>query len=86
MAEEATAAGRSLAQESEQLASLVGQFRLGNVAELEPARRAKVERAAAEAAHKADTQAPRRQLKTPASRNGSALRKPEPGEEEWQDF
>ncbi len=31
MAEEATAAGRSLAQEAEQLTGLVGQFQLGNV-------------------------------------------------------
>jgi methyl-accepting chemotaxis protein len=40
MAEEATAAGRSLAQEAETLTSLVAQFRLGNVAEFQPARRA----------------------------------------------
>ncbi len=40
MAEEATAAGRSLAQEAEQLTGLVGQFRLGTIAEFQPARRA----------------------------------------------
>ena len=91
MAEEATAAGRSLAQEAEQLTSLVGQFRLGNVAEFQPARRAQAARKAEpvrQAASKADAQAPKRQLKTPAGRNGSAVRKPEaqPAEEGWQDF
>jgi methyl-accepting chemotaxis protein len=102
MAEEATAAGRSLAVEAEQLAGLVGQFRLGNVAELQPARRA-ASQASSRAASRAepirspglgkgDAGAPRphepqRQLKVPAGRNGSALRKPDPAAEEgWQDF
>ena len=40
MAEQATAAGRSLAQEAEELSSLVGQFQLGTGAEFQPARRA----------------------------------------------
>jgi methyl-accepting chemotaxis protein len=90
MAEQATAAGRSLAQESEQLSSLVGQFRLGNVAAFEPARRAaKAEPVRQPSAPRADKGAPRRQLKVPAGRNGSAaLRQPEPAsaEEGWQDF
>jgi methyl-accepting chemotaxis protein len=38
MAEQATAAGRSLAQESDQLTSLIGQFRVGNVATFDQAR------------------------------------------------
>jgi methyl-accepting chemotaxis protein len=86
MAEEATAASRSLAQESEQLTSLVGQFRLGNVAQFEPARRATPAAEPVRQAHKADTSAPKRQLKTPAGRNGAAVRKAEPAEEGWQDF
>jgi methyl-accepting chemotaxis protein len=38
MAEQATAAGRSLAQESDQLTSLIGQFQVGNVSTLDRAR------------------------------------------------
>ena len=87
MAEEATAASRSLASESDQLMSLVGQFRLGNVAALpqrrpaataEPVRQPKAE----------DKAAPKRQLKVPAGLAGNALRKPEPEADEdgWQDF
>jgi methyl-accepting chemotaxis protein len=91
MAEEATAAGRSLAQEAEQLTSLIGQFQLGNVAHFQPARRPhKAERVrspAPQAAHKADAPAAKRQLKVPAGRNGSALRKPEAAPaEDWRDF
>jgi methyl-accepting chemotaxis protein len=92
MAEEATAAGRSLAQQAEELMGLVGRFRIGDVPQSGSARRvaANVERVRTPAAHaaRADTQAPKRQLKTPAGRNGSALRKPEPAsaEEAWQDF
>jgi methyl-accepting chemotaxis protein len=94
MAEEATAAGRSLAQEAEQLSGLVGQFRLGTVTSLEPARRAAAQSASkAEPIRspnlgKSDAQAPKRQLKVPAGRNGAAVRKPDPApaEEGWQDF
>jgi methyl-accepting chemotaxis protein len=94
MAEEATAAGRSLAQEAEQLSGLVGQFRLGNVAEFQPARRAapqssaKAEPIRSPNLGKGDAHAPKRQLKVPAGRNGAAVRKPEsqPAEEGWQDF
>ncbi len=89
MAEEATAASRSLEQEAETLTSLVGQFRLGNVAEFQPARRPQAAHKAEpvrQAASKADAQAPKRQLKTPAGRNGSTLHKPAPAEEGWQDF
>ncbi len=39
MAEEATAAAKSLTQESEQLASVMGQFRVGNVTSLDAAKR-----------------------------------------------
>jgi methyl-accepting chemotaxis protein len=87
MAEEATAAGRSLAQEAEQLTSLVGQFQLGNVASFQPARRVHKAEPVRTPASKAE-QAPKRQLKVPAGRNGSAVRKPEaqPAEEGWQDF
>ncbi len=91
MAEEATAAGRSLTQQAEQLTSLVGQFRLGDVAQSGPRRVAAkaepVRSPAAQAAHKAE-HAPKRQLKTPAGRNGAAVRKPETAEREegWQDF
>jgi methyl-accepting chemotaxis protein len=90
MAEQATAAGRSLAQEAEQLTGLVGQFRLGNVAELQPVRRAaaKAEPVRSPNLAKSDAPAAKRQLKVPAGRNGSALRKPEaqPAEDGWQDF
>jgi len=94
MAEQATAAGRSLAQESEQLSSLVGQFRLGNVAAFEPARRsaAKPETVRQPIAPRTEkgAHAPRRQLKVPAGRNGSAaVRQPEPAaaaDDGWQDF
>ena len=90
MAEEATAAGRSLAQEAEQLSGLVGQFRLGNVAEFQPARRAaaKAEPVRSPNLGKGDTQAAKRQLKVPAGRNGAAVRKPDPApaEDGWQDF
>jgi methyl-accepting chemotaxis protein len=90
MAEEATAAGRSLAQEAEQLSDLVGQFHLGNVVGLEPARRAASRPVPVRSPSlgKGDANAPRRQLKAPAGSNGSALRKPEPApaEEGWQDF
>jgi methyl-accepting chemotaxis protein len=87
MAEEATAAGRSLTQEAEQLSSLVGQFRLGNVTEFQLARRPQAASPPAPKAE-AEAQATKRQLKVPAGRNGSALRKPEPApaEESWQDF
>jgi methyl-accepting chemotaxis protein len=40
MAEQATAASRSLSQESDHLATLIGQFRVNNTAPVEPARRA----------------------------------------------
>jgi methyl-accepting chemotaxis protein len=87
MAEEATAAGRSLAQESDQLASLIGQFRLGSVAVREPVRRAAPKPAKAHAAVSAEAQAPKRQLKT-AGHGAAAVRKPEaaPAEDGWQDF
>ena len=79
MAEEATAAGRSLAQESQQLDGLVGQFKVGNVASLE-LRRAQA---------KAEAHAPKRQLKTLAGHGGAAaVRKAAPAADEqgWQDF
>jgi methyl-accepting chemotaxis protein len=88
MAEEATAAARSLSQEAEQLSGLVGQFRLGNAAEYQPARRvaAKAEPVRSPNLAKADVR--KRQHKTPAGSNGSALRKPEAAlaEDGWQDF
>jgi len=89
MAEEATAASRSLAQESEQLTRLVGQFRVGNVTAFEPARQAASNSEPARGPMiKGDLRAPKRQLKTLAGRNGAAVRKPEPApaEEGWQDF
>jgi methyl-accepting chemotaxis protein len=91
MAEEATAAGRSLTQQAEQLTSLVGQFRLSDVAQSGPRRvaaKAEVRSPAAQSAHKAEAHAPKRQLKVPAGRNGAAVRKPETAEREegWQDF
>ena len=89
MAEEATAASRSLAQESEKLSNLVDQFRLGNVTTLESARRVQsMPQPARHPASKAEPQLSKRQLKT-AGRNGSAaLRQPDPApaEDGWQDF
>jgi methyl-accepting chemotaxis protein len=79
MAEEATAASRSLAQESEQLDTLVGQFQLGNVMALEPVRKTKAESGRANVAV--------RQLKAVASRGVSAaMRKSAIQQEGWQDF
>jgi methyl-accepting chemotaxis protein len=83
MAEEATAAGHSLAQEGERLASLVGMFRLSSTAEVQPARHP-----AYAAESKIDAQATKRQLKVPSGREGSAVRKaePQPVGETWEDF
>jgi methyl-accepting chemotaxis protein len=78
MAEEATAAGRSLAQQAEQLIGLVGQFQIGSSTSVTPIRRAS-----------SKPEATRTALKTVAGRNGSAAaRKPEAAEREegWQDF
>jgi methyl-accepting chemotaxis protein len=90
MAEEATAASRSLAQESEKLSSLVDQFRLGNVTPLESARRVRsMPEPARQPASKAEPQPTRRQLKTLGGRNGSvALHQSDsvPAEDGWQDF
>ena len=81
MAEQATAAGLSLAQESEQLDALVDRFKMANVTEIEPARRAKAQA-------QAKVPAARVELKVPASRNSSAMPKSHagPAEEGWQDF
>jgi methyl-accepting chemotaxis protein len=90
MAEEATAASRSLAQESEKLSSLVDQFRLGDVTPLESARRVRsMPEPARQPASKAEPQPTRRQLKTLGGRNGSvALHQSDsvPAEDGWQDF
>jgi methyl-accepting chemotaxis protein len=66
MAEQATAAGRSLAQESEQLDGLVDRFKVANVTEIEPARRARAQA-------QAKAQAARPELRAPAGLNGSAI-------------
>jgi methyl-accepting chemotaxis protein len=79
MAEKATAAGRSLAQESDELARLVGQFHVSNVTMLEPVR---------QTARNSETEKGKRQYKTWAGHNGSALRSPEPAPagDGWKDF
>ena len=92
MVEEATAAGRSLAQQAEQLTGLVGQFRLGNVAQFGRPRRVA---AKAEPVRSPQPRPPTRpstrpsaSSRVPAGRNGAAVRKPETAEREegWQDF
>ena len=94
MAEEATAASRSLAQESEQLTSLIIQFQVSQsaaepmhrpAAAVPPARRAAQRPAPA----RPEAQAPRRELKTGASRHAAAaVPKPDPSaaEDGWRDF
>jgi methyl-accepting chemotaxis protein len=91
MAEEAIAAGRSLAQEAGQLSSLVGQFRLGSVAQFEPPRRAAVKGGPPhqpEPAAKA--YAPKRQLKVSGGRRDAVARQPNAevarAGDGWQDF
>jgi methyl-accepting chemotaxis protein len=87
MAEEATAVSRTLAEQSEELTSLIGEFRVGKPTELKPVRRAATARA--EQARRPTAQSVvRPQLKTLAGRNGSALPKSDPAADEqgWQDF
>jgi methyl-accepting chemotaxis protein len=93
MAEEATAAAKSLAQESAELSGLVSLFQVGEAAQMQPARRpaAAVEplaRAKAREPVKAEMPAPRRVGKVANGFNGAAARKLEPDAQEdgWQDF
>jgi methyl-accepting chemotaxis protein len=85
MAEQATAASRSLAQEGDQLASLIHQFSVTALASVAP-----IVRSAPPPAEAASTngRSPRPALKTMGGRNGSAVKKPEPAhaEEDWKDF
>jgi methyl-accepting chemotaxis protein len=95
MAEQATAASRSLSQESSELTNVVSLFKVGDDGSAPQQRRAVAKseavRSPARSSEPAKSETPpaRRQLKTPAGRNGSAaLRKPEAAadEEGWQDF
>ncbi len=93
MAEQATAVSHSLSEQSDQLTSLIGQFQVSSMAEFKQARRTAAEaKPVRRSPTRADTTTPQvhthqRQLRTP-SRNGSALRKPQPDAEPegWQDF
>ena len=82
MVEESTAASRSLAEEAEELGRLVSRFELGGAAAAPaaapaaPARR----RTPAPAARTVTA------LKSVGGRGASALRKPEPVEEGWEEF
>jgi methyl-accepting chemotaxis protein len=95
MAEEATAASRSLSRESAELSKLVSLFKVGDTPARIPARRtagkSEPVRSTIKSAEpgRADPQTSRRQLKTPAGRNGAAaVRKIDTAcqEEGWQDF
>ena len=85
MAEQATAASRSLSQESSELSNLVSLFQVGDTG-VEPMRRPAAR--VARPKDRFEVQSPRRQLKTPASRSGSAVRKAEPAAEDegWENF
>lgn len=82
MVEETTAAAHTLSHDSEELGRLIGRFKVGHVAVLEPSRA------------KPRPQAPRPALKTIGTHaRGGALRKPEPSpaessaaEESWEEF
>jgi methyl-accepting chemotaxis protein len=90
MAEQATAAARSLSQESIELSNLVGQFQVGGSGSVTTIRRASPRHEPVQrAAGKREPAAPQPALRTVAGRNGSAAaRKPEAAEREegWQDF
>ncbi len=85
MVEQATAASRSLSQESSELSSLVSLFQVGDTG-VEPMRRPAAR--VARPKDRFEVQSPRRQLKTPASRSGSAVRKAELAAEDegWENF
>ncbi|HMO41958.1 MAG TPA: methyl-accepting chemotaxis protein [Phenylobacterium sp.] len=81
MVEETTAASHALASEAESLAQSVGRFNIGSSGEQAPVRAPAAAPATAPAAR------PAPQMKT-TSREGSAVRKPEPSVESegWEEF
>jgi methyl-accepting chemotaxis protein len=90
MAEQATAVSHSLAEESDQLNSLIAQFQVSNVVKLERGRHADGEaqparRQPLKVASPPDRAVARR-TRTANGHAGAALRKAEPVEEGWEDF
>ena len=94
MAEQSSAASQSLSHETEQLAGLIGQFRVGqasgsgSVVAIETRSQGNM-KGAAQKPHKDDAaiRAPKRELRTAPGRQISATaRKPDPETESWEEF
>jgi methyl-accepting chemotaxis protein len=94
MAEQSSAASRSLSQEAGQLAGLIGQFKVSeesanaSVVALEARPRGKIKSAAQKPDREpAEARPARRELRTAPGRHASAaMRKADPAAEGWEEF
>ncbi len=89
MAEQSSAASRSLSQETAQLASLISQFQVGdaNVVSIETKARAKNKGAQPLESESNEARSPRRELRTAPGRHISATaREVDPAVKDWEEF